>query len=273
MKDSRVKITVTGKVAHIELCRADKMNALDADMLSALLDVPQKINADKSIRAVVLSGQGENFCSGLDKTSFMSIVQGQGLQIGEAIIDDLAQRSHGIANALQAVAWQWHELAVPVIAAIEGVAFGGGLQIALGADMRYASKSSQFSIMEIKWGLIPDMAGSQLMRHLVRADVIKELTYTGRVFGAAQAQQYGFVTALEDSPLDAAFAVADQIQAHNPQAIRACKSLLNKAPYLDAEQGLLLESQLQKQIIASPNQIEAVQAKMQKRAPDFNDDD
>jgi len=241
-------------------------------MLSALLAIPEKINQDKTVRAVVLSGQGDNFCAGLDKSSFASIMAGKGLQLGNSTIDDLTLRTHGISNPLQATAWQWRELAVPVIAAINGVVFGGGLQIALGADMRYASKGSQFSIMEIKWGLIPDMGGSQLMGQLVAADVIKELTFTGRIFEAEQALEYGFLTALKDDPLAYAFEIAKQISQRSPSAIRACKALLNQAPYLDAEQGLLMESQLQNTIIGKPDQLEAIQAVLQNRSTKFADD-
>lgn len=273
MNKSRVEFKVSEHIAHVQLCRADKMNALDEGMLAALLAVPEQINQDKTIRAVVLSGQGDNFCAGLDKSSFASIMAGEGLQLGDNTIDDLTLRTHGISNPLQAVAWQWRELAVPVIAALDGVVFGGGLQIALGADMRYASKNAQFSIMEIKWGLIPDMGGSQLMHQLIAADVVKELTFTGRVFDAEQALEYGFLTALKDDPLAYALEIAKQICERSPSAVRASKALLNKAPYLDAEQGLIMESQLQNQIIGKPNQIEAIQAVLEKRSAKFNDNE
>jgi enoyl-CoA hydratase/carnithine racemase len=154
---------------------------------------------------------------------------------------------------------------VPVIAAVHGVALGGGFQVALGADIRYAAPGTRMSVMEIKWGLVPDMAGTQIMRHLARDDVIRELTYTGRIFEAEEAQTLGFVTRVCDDPLAAAMETARQIASRNPDAIRADKKLLDEANYLSREQGLILESQLQDGIIGKPNQIEAVMAEMEGR--------
>ena len=184
---------------------------------------------------------------------------------------DLKARTHGLANLFQHVAWVWREVPVPVIAAVHGVAFGGGFQIMLGADMRYVAPDTQLSIMEIKWGLVPDMAGTQLMRSLAREDIVRELTYTGRVFSGIEAQQYGFATRVSDDPRRVAFETAREIAAKSPHAIRAAKRLLNGASFSTAAEGLLAELVEQQALIRSPNQLEAVYANMQKRAPRFSD--
>lgn len=272
MINSTIKLTTEQHIAHVQFCRADKMNALNKDMFIALLETAKLIKQDKSIRAVVISGQGGNFCAGLDKSNFTSVMQGKGLQIGDDDkVSALSERTHGIYNIVQAIVWQWREIAVPVIAAIEGVALGGGLQIALAADMRYVTPDSQFSILEIKWGLIPDMGSTQLMRHLVSEDIVRELTYTGRIFSAQEAKEFGFVTDLNEKPVEHALLIAKEISQKNPDAIRACKSLFNKAPYLSVEDGLLMESQLQDEIIGSENQKEAIMSVLEKRTPQFKD--
>ena len=267
-----IKLSVSEHVAHVEFCRADKMNALNADMFSGLINAAKKIKEDTSIRSVVISGQGSNFCSGLDKSNFNSVLQGQGLSVDEDPgVTTLSQRTHGAYNLVQAVVWQWREITVPVIAAIEGVAMGGGLQIALAADMRYTAPTSQFSILEIKWGLVPDMGSTQLLQHLVSEDIVRELTYTGRVFNAQEAKEYGFVTAIKDQPIEHATELAMLIAQQNPQAVQASKQLINATPYLSVEEAVLMESQLQDSIVGSPNQIEAVMSVIEKRSPKFKD--
>ena len=185
MKD-RVSIDLKDGVADVRLIRADKMNALDPAMFEGIIEAGDELATMKGLRCVVLSGEGKAFCAGLDMASFAAMKQD-----GDAVpgVRDLTKRTHGIANRPQQCAWQWRELPVPVIAAVHGVAFGGGFQIALGADMRYATADTRFSVMEIKWGLVPDLAGTQLMRHLAREDVVRELTYTGRIFNGTEAQQ------------------------------------------------------------------------------------
>jgi enoyl-CoA hydratase/carnithine racemase len=183
----------------------------------------------------------------------------------------LADRTHGIANGPQAAAWAWRELPVPVIAAVHGVAFGGGFQVCLAADMRYAAPDTRFSVMEIKWGLVPDMAGTQLMKTLARDDVIRELTYTGRIFSAQEALEYGFVTRIAEDPLALALETAAEIAARNPEAQRASKRLFNAAHRLTPAEGLLMESREQDAIIGGPNQVEAVMAELEKRPARFSD--
>jgi len=261
----RIQITVEDGVADVRLIRSDKMNALDDRMFDAIIEAGELLRNDPAIRVVVLSGEGKAFCAGLDMGNFADIADGVTQQESPIGLDRLATRTHGIANKPQYAAWMWRELPVPVIAAVHGVAFGGGFQIALGADIRYVAPGTRMSVMEIKWGLVPDMAGTQLMRHLAREDVVRELTYTGRVFEAEEARELGFVTRVCEDPHAEAIAVARSIAARNPDAIRADKELLNQALHLDPAQGLLLESRLQDQIMGKPNQVEAVVAAIEGR--------
>ncbi len=267
MKD-RVSIDLRDGIADVRLIRADKMNALDNAMFEAILEVGDMLRAMQGLRCVVLSGEGKAFCAGLDMASFAAMkAQGD----GNSVVRDLPKRTHGIANRPQQCAWQWRTLPVPVIAAVHGVAFGGGFQIMLGADMRYATADARFSVMEIKWGLVPDLGGTQLMRHLVREDVARELTYTGRIFNGAEAEKLGLVTRVVADPRVAAFEIAKEIAAKSPDAIRAAKRLLNDAVVVDAATGLMAESVEQQKLIGSPNQLEAVASNLQKRAANYKD--
>jgi enoyl-CoA hydratase/carnithine racemase len=265
--EDRVRVTIEDGIADVRLDRAAKMNALDPDMFRAINETGARLADDRTLRAVVLSGEGRAFCAGLDFQSFAGMADaGRGPRIG-----DLAERTHGAANWYQNIVWLWRELPVPVIAAVHGVAFGGGFQLALGADMRYAAPGTRLSIMEAKWGLVPDMAGTQLLRHLTREDIVRELTYTARVFTAEEALSWGIVTRVVDDPHTAAMATAREIASRSPDAIRAAKRLLNLAPTSDLKAGLIAESVEQQRLIGSPNQVEAVRANLENRPPRFRD--
>ncbi|MET0542940.1 MAG: crotonase/enoyl-CoA hydratase family protein [Variovorax sp.] len=261
-------------VVELQLVRSDKMNALDAAMFDALIEAGEKLREDPAVRAVVIAGRGKAFCAGLDMQSFERMQKkSDGSQVlGEGAAGaDLVVRTHGIANAAQQVAYVWRQVPVPVIAAVHGVAFGGGLQVALGADVRIVAPDTKMSVMEIKWGLVPDMAGLVLMRELARADVVRELTYTGRIFSGEEALRIGFATRLAADPLAEALQMAHEIAMKSPHAIRAGKRLLNASTHLDDAALLLAESVEQKALIGSANQAEAVRANMEKRAPRFED--
>ncbi|CCE06564.1 putative enoyl-CoA hydratase [Bradyrhizobium sp. STM 3843] len=268
--ESRIAIEIKNGVADVRLVRADKMNALDMAMFEALVKATERLSKEKGLRAVVLSGEGRAFCAGLDMGRFaaMNDSGGNGIPGGEA--RDLTIRTHGQANFAQQAVWGWRQLPVPVIAAVHGVAFGGGFQLALGADMRYAAPDTRMSIMEIKWGLVPDMAGTPILATLMRDDILRELTYTGRVFSAQEAQSYGLVTRICDDPRAAALETALEIAGKSPDAIRAAKRMLNNLS-VDPGPALLAESVEQQKLIGSPNQLEAVRANIEKRAPRFVD--
>ena len=271
MKD-RISIDFNDGVADVRLIRADKMNALDRAMFEGIIEAGEKLGGMKELRCVVLSGEGKAFCAGLDMASFAAMKEADA-KGGDSVpgVRDLTRRTHGITNVPQHCAWLWRTLSAPVIAAVHGVAFGGGFQIALGADIRYAARDTRFSVMEVKWGLVPDLAGTQLMRHLAREDIVRELTYTGRIFSAEEAERYDFVTRVVADPRTAALETAREIAGRSPDAVRAAKRLLNGAVTGDAASGLMAESAEQQKLIGSPNQLEAVMSNLQKRTANFRD--
>jgi enoyl-CoA hydratase/carnithine racemase len=225
-----------------------------------------RLTNDPGIRAVVLSGEGRAFCAGLDLDRMIAASK------GESILPfaDLAKRSHGIANWAQHLVWLWRELPVPVIAAVHGVAFGGGFQLMLGADLRYVAPDARLAIIETRWGLVPDMAGTQLMRHLAREDVVRELTYTSRIFSGEEARAYGFATRVVEDPRAAALETAREIATRSPDAIRAAKRQLNLAADCDAATGLAAETDEQQRLLGQANHVEAVNANLEGRVPQWN---
>ncbi|SOB80012.1 Enoyl-CoA hydratase/carnithine racemase [Sphingomonas guangdongensis] len=259
MTDQRVTIAVDAGVADVRLNRPDKLNALDPAMFAAIVAAIDTLAATPGLRAVVLSGEGRGFCAGLDMASMAA---------GGGDLD-LSTRSHGAANALQQVVWGWRTLAVPVIAAVHGVALGGGLQIMSGADVRLVHPATRLAILELKWGIVPDLAGFALWRGSVRDDVVRELTYTARAFDGVEAVRHGFATRASDDPLGESLALARDIAARNPHAIRAAKRLANLEG--DAAAILAAESAEQAALLRSPNQLEAVRAAFEKRSPVFRD--
>jgi len=259
----RVRVEVSEHVATVTLARPEKHNALDQAMFAAIVEAAEEVAATAGVRAVVLHGEGPSFCSGIDVSSAFS---------GDAGLNGgLDGTLMNVPNPFQRTAYDWITLPVPVIAAVHGNCLGGGFQIALGADMRYATADTRFSVMEIKWGLVPDLAGTQLMRHLAREDVVRELTYTGRIFNGTEAQQLGFVTRVVDDPRAAALETAKEIAGKSPDAVRAAKRILNDAVAVDAATGLMAESVEQQKLISSPNQLEAIMSNLQKRAANFKD--
>lgn len=268
--DQRVSIEISGGVADVRLVRADKMNALDAAMFEALVAASDGLSRENGLRAVVLSGEGRAFCAGLDTSRFAAMKRDGGTGIVGGSARDLVTRSHGLANFPQQAVWGFRQLPVPVIAAVHGVAFGGGFQLALGADMRFVAPDARMSIMEIKWGLVPDMAGTPVLASLVRDDILRDLTFTGRIFSGREAFDYGLATRLCDDPRAVALEVARDIANSSPDAIRAAKRLLNNLRP-DPAAALLAESVEQQALIGAPNQTEAVRANIENRAPRFVD--
>lgn len=260
----RIQIEIDAHVATVTLNRADKLNALDLKMFAALADAADSIADNKSVRAVVLHGAGGNFCAGID----LSVLGESDFDFGKSLVTPVEPSP---ANFFQRAAYAWRELPVPVICALEGVVFGGGLQVALGADIRYASPDARFSIMESKWGLIPDMGISTTLRDLVAPDRVKELAWTARVFDSAEAAESGLVTAVVDDPMSASRKLAAECAARSPESIRGVKTLVNQAWRLSDAESLALEARIQGGIIGSDNQVEAVNANLKKRKPDFKD--
>lgn len=256
MMEDRVIIKKQDHIAEVILNRTDKLNALDPAMIDAIIAAGEKIQKDEEVRVVILRGAGRAFCAGIDLSNFDPSSDG---------IHNLLERTHGVANKWQQCAWVWRSLDVPVIAAVHGICFGGGLNVMSGADIKYITPDARLSILEMKWGIIPDMAGSQLWRHNVREDILRELTYTHREFSGTEAVEYGFATHVSETPLEDARSLAKVIASKSPSAIVKTKKMFNEAPYLSAADGLKMESVEQAQILKKHNQLEAVFSSMQKR--------
>lgn len=260
----RVRIEQKDGIADVRMVRGDKLNAVDLDMFLALAEAGLELKEDRSVRAVVLSGEGKAFCSGLD----MSVMAGGGDRKGPRLSDGTGDSP---ANRAQRCAWIWQEIPAPVIAALHGVAYGAGFQIAMGADIRFVAPDARLSLREGHWGLIPDVAVTQTLRHVVRLDIAKELTFTAKVVSGVEAVELGLATHLSETPHADAMQLAQEIAARSPSAVRTAKQLWNQALEGSVEEGLRLEAKLQSTLMGKPNQIEAVRANMEKRAPKFAD--
>ncbi|MBK1789109.1 crotonase/enoyl-CoA hydratase family protein [Prauserella sp. ASG 168] len=261
--------TVTDGVADVRLDRADKLNALDPSMASALIATGERLRRDPRVRVVVVSGNGRAFCAGLDLRSFQAMAGGQAVRLRH---DDEQPYTGAASSTGQRAAHVWAELPMPVIAAVHGVAFGGGLQIALGADIRMVAPDARLSVMEIRWGLAPDMTGTQVLPELVGRDVAKELTFTGRIVDGEEAGRIGLATKVTAEPRKAALELAREIAGKNPQAIRWAKQLLDLAGRTPIADGFAAEQQAIGELIGSRNQVEAVRANLDERTPVFTDD-
>jgi enoyl-CoA hydratase/carnithine racemase len=259
----RVRVEIADHVAVVTLTRAEKHNALDVPMFEQINAASERLAGEHGVRAVVLHGDGPSFCSGLDVVSIMA--DGGGTA-------GLTDRIDGaVPNWFQRAAHGWIDLPVPVIAAIHGTCFGGGLQIALGADIRIAAPDARLSVMEVKWGLVPDMSITRTLPRLVPIDVAKELTFTGRVVDGTEAARLGVVTRVADDPLGAARELAAEIAGRSPDAVRAAKRLFDTSWTGGAQETLALEAELQRGLIGSPNQLAAVTAGFTKQPAEFVD--
>lgn len=259
----RVVVEISEHVAHVRLNRPDKRNGLDLPMFDALVATGLRLADDKHVRAVVLSGEGPTFCAGLDFAAFMAG--------GDASKRLLEREGDSPANLAQRACWVWSELPVPVVAAIRGAAFGGGLQLALACDLRLVAADARMSVMEIRYGLVPDMTASKTLLRLVRDDLARELVYTGRVVEADEAVALGLATRRCDDPIADALALARAMAAQAPTAIRSAKRLCLEAPELDVAAAFLRETELQLGLLGRREQLEAVQASFMKRPAVFED--
>ena len=263
---SRLTVSIEGGIAEVVLDRPDKHNAADLRMFDELGETGIRLAADRSLRAVILRGAGDHFCAGID----VGVFRDPDVAIDAASLAPLPGR---VANRFQHAATVWRELPVPVACAISGVAYGAGLQIALGADLRYATPDAQFSIMEVRWGLIPDLGISVTSRNLLRGDRLRELAFTGRVLNGRQAEELGLVTRVDADPLAVAREMAQDIAGRSPDAVRAMKRLFNESAVLGDAESLALEAALQLRVLAGRNQAEAVHASLAGRQPEFEDPD
>lgn len=261
MDDRRVTIAIEGGIANVRLARTDKLNAMDRSMFESVARAIEKLESEKGVRCVVLSGEGRGFCAGVD-------LEAVGV---DPVFKDLISRTHGEANLFQNAAWGWRTLPVPVIAAVHGVAFGAGCQMMLGADVRFAAPDTKISVMEMRWGIVPDMGGFALLRNLVRDDVARELIYTAKIISGREAADLGLVTRVVDDPFAEAMALANTIAGQSPEAIRAAKRLLNAMPDASGAELLLAEVEEQQVLLNSEGHHETVRAAAEKRRPVFRD--
>jgi enoyl-CoA hydratase/carnithine racemase len=259
MSTERVRVEIEDHVALVTLARPEKHNALDVAMFDAIADAAQRVASEPGVRAVVLHGEGPSFCSGIDVTAFGEV---------NGSADPVLRQ---VPNRFQLAAYGWIQVPVPVIAAVHGNCLGGGLQIALAADIRIAAPDARLSVMEVKWGLIPDMSITRTLPRLVGIDVAKELTYTARVFSGTDALALGVVTHVEPDPLGAARALASEIAGRSPDAVRAAKRLFDEGWTAPAQESLALEAELQLGLLGTPNQIAAVTAGVTRQPADFVD--
>ncbi len=266
----RVVVSVSDGVADVRFNRADKRNALDRAQFAAIAEAGEALKSTPGIRAVVVSGEGESFCAGLDFSIFADTASSD-----PSVADDPGNPSRlvegGITHVGQQVAWVWQELEAPVIAAVHGHALGGGFQIALGADIRISHPDTKWSVRELHWGITPDMTGTLFLSRLVRQDIARELTYTARIIDGREAYELGLVTRLSDHPYDDALALAAEIAGRNPDAVKATKRMFNRLYTAGAADQFALERDEIAALIGSPNQVEAVMSNFEGRPPSFTD--
>lgn len=267
--ETRVTISVENGIADVRMNRPDKRNALDGLMFSALAEAGEELKSRKDVRVVVLSGEGSSFCAGLDFGSFAQMAGGA--PSGERQPAPSDMREGRITHLGQQAAWAWQEISVPVIAAVHGHALGGGIQIALGADIRIVHPDTQMAVREVHWGLVPDMTGTLVLSRLARPDVVKELVFTARIFNGLEALEMGLATRVSNTPLADALAMAAEIADRSPDAIRGSKELLNRLFTADAAEQFAEERRVIGALVGRPNQVEAVTANFEKRKTTFLD--
>jgi enoyl-CoA hydratase/carnithine racemase len=264
----RVLLEIHDGIADVRLNRPDKINALDPAMFAAIVDAGESLKGDTSVRVVVLSGEGRGFCAGLDFSSFQSMA-GDDSAGADANMGSVGRTDGRITHLGQQCAWVWQELEVPVIAAVHGPCLGGGIQIAMGADLRIVAPDAKLSVLESRWGLIPDMTGTVMLRKLVGLETAKDLTFTGRMVSGEEAVRIGLASRLADDPHAAALELAADLLAKSPDALRQAKRLLNLSGTRPVEEQLADERESIASLIGTPNQVESTMAYFEKRPPKF----
>lgn len=261
MAESHIRLTLEDELALVTLNRPDKHNALTLDMLRDLVAVARRLRKNSQVRAVILEGTGASFCAGLDFKSTSKNPVG--------VLQAFVSKPRQLTNRFQQAAWCWRELPVPVIAAIHGHCYGGGLQIALGADFRYATADARLSVMEIKWGLIPDMSGTLMLRELLPIDIAKRLAMTGEVLSGEQAEALNLVTEVCADPVAAARQLAETLMSKSPDALASAKEVLQRNWLAEDKEALKNERHLQARLMAGRNQRIALKAGLSGEAPKF----
>ena len=271
--NDRVTVTISDGIADVRLDRADKRNALDPAMFDAIAKAGNDLVTNREIHAVVLSGNGNSFCAGLDFGSFQSMADSGKSDSSNGNTNSSqnagAMQPGAITHLAQQICWVWQEVPVPVVAALQGHALGGGMQLALGADIRVAHGETQFAMREVHWGLIPDMTGTLMLSRLVRDDVAKDLVFSARIISGVEAHALGVVTRLSDTPFETAMQIAREIADRSPDAVRGAKALINRLSNAGAAEHFAEERRIIYSLIGKPNQVEAVMSNFEKRPAKF----
>ena len=274
--DDRVTISVIDGIADVKMNRADKRNALDNAMFTSLSAAGEYLKKLDGLRVVVLSGDGASFCAGLDFSSFAQMAEAgpkanaaDKKPVEKSDMNAGAMVDGRITHMAQQVCWVWQEVPVPVIAAVHGHALGGGIQIALGCDIRIVHPETQLSVREVHWGLIPDMTGTLMLSRLVRPDIVKNLVFTARIFSGQEAHEMGIATQLSHDVHADAMTMAREIAGRSPDAVRGAKKLINLLANSGAAEQFAAERAIIGQLIGSANQAEAVMSHFEKRPPNF----
>jgi enoyl-CoA hydratase/carnithine racemase len=269
--NERVQVEVKDGIADVRLCRPEKRNALDQPMFHGLIKAGRELSADPSVRVAVLHGEGPAFCGGLDFMSFAEMLSGNLSADSDQVKRAVEEKTEGGASWFQLPAWIWYEAPFPVIAAVQGAAYGAGLHIALGADMRVVAPDAKLAFVEVNWGLVPDMSASQALHRLVPLDVAKRMAMTGLPINGEEAARYGLATEVSETPYERARELAEIIAKKSPDAIRSIKRLLNQSALVPLAEGLAMEFEYSGALMGSPNQMEAIGASFEKREPHFHD--
>ena len=262
-----VTLDIYNGIADVRMNRPESMNAIGEDIMNGMHEVLARLRESDDVRVVVLSGNGKGFCSGLDFANFGDMMSGD--LTGDSVAGAYDDLSPAGANYAQQLGWGWQELPMPVIAAVHGAAMGAGINIALGADIRIVHPDTKMGFVEVTYGLLPDMSATLSLQRLASLDRIKELVLTGRRFNGSDAKEYGLATELSETPLEDALEMAAMMASRSPDALRRGKQLLNQAAELSARDMLIAESNCSREMLGTPNQLEAVMATFEKREPNF----
>ncbi|MEO6471665.1 MAG: crotonase/enoyl-CoA hydratase family protein [Aeromicrobium sp.] len=261
MSSSRVLVEIDGPIAYVWLNRPDKLNGVDLDMLSDLIAAAKKLRKNREVRAVIIQGKGNAFCAGLDF--------GEAMKDMKRVVRFFVPNPLTGTNLFQQANWAWRELPIPVIAVTHGRCYGAGLQLALAADFRYSTPDCEWSVLEAKWGLVPDMSGTVTLSEVVTADVAKRLTMTGEIISGTEAKELGLVSAVSADPLKDALVLVEQVLTRSPDSVAATKKLLNETRRSRPRRAFHVERALQLAMLLSKNAGIARKANFAKVAPKF----
>jgi enoyl-CoA hydratase/carnithine racemase len=265
MTEPRVLVDIDGPIAHVTLNRPDKLNGIDLETIDELIAAAESLRHDRAVRAVVLRGDGRSFCAGLD----FGAVFGAGTVQGKVRIARSFFAGPRLVNRFQRVTQIWRELPVPVVAVVQGHCYGAGLQLAAGADFRFTTPDAAWSVLEAKWGLVPDMAGTVPFSELMSADDVMRLAMTGETVSGTRAVELGLATEASDDPLAAALALIDQILQRSPDAVAATKRLVYATRRGSERRAYRLERTLQSAMFRARNTAVARKAGLARQQPEF----